>query len=140
MSAFNAIHEVPVPIVNEPVHRVMVPDPDVHIFGISHPNHVDFIQSPLASDRDKAHGHDAHVDHGHDAHHDNTSMDSDEKERDPHMPILKKAHEAPTIQLFFDLYFVANLTTFSAQHDIHSADGDYAVRPDVGGALMAFQN
>ena len=126
-AAFKVIHQATVPIVNEPVHKVVVPDPDVHIFGISHPNHVDLIQSPLAQLGDEQHGHHAEADHSNenqDSHHDSVSSASDEKgEQDPEEPVLKKAHEAPTIQLFFDLYFVANLTTFSAQHDIHNANG-----------------
>lgn len=135
-SAFNVINEVPVPLVNEPVHKVVVPDPDLHIFGISHPNHVGLIQSPLASGDDMAHGHHSHPDvkhdhgheqghgHGDEGHHGSVSSSSNEKrDAEPDEPVLRKAHEAPTIQLFFDLYFVANLTTFSAQHDIHNANG-----------------
>ena len=132
-SALNRLHEVSVPIVHEPVHKVIVPDPDVHIFGISHPNHVDLIQSPLSEGDDAQHDQHAHpVEQRHgpqDSHQPSFSSQYTMKEPDPEEPVLKKAHEAPTIQLFFDLYFVANLTTFSAQHDIHSADGKAEIKP-----------
>jgi hypothetical protein len=129
-SAFDPIHEIPVPIVNEPVHKVMVPDEDLHIFGISHPGHVHLIQSPLATEEDLSHGHHSHPEvkgathtvTEHDASHSSTHS-TEKRERHPDEPILKRAHEAPTIQLFFDLYFVANLTTFSGQHEIHDGNG-----------------
>lgn len=35
-------------------------------------------------------------------------------------PIFKKHHESSTIELFYDLFFVANLTTFTANHEIVS--------------------
>ena len=119
-AAFNVFHEVPIPVVNQPMHKVVVPDPDVHIFSISHPSHVELISSPLASEEDKAHGHHSHpdvksplkADFGHGGHGGHNDADSKEHKRDAEEgePVLKKAHEAPTIQLFFDLFFVANLT------------------------------
>lgn len=131
-SALEPLHELNLPLVDEPIHKVVVPDPDVHVFGISHPSHVGLIKSPLADDHDMEHGHHSHPDvkhghgHGHqEAHAGSVSSDASEKrERLPDEPVLRRAHEAPTIQLFFDLYFVANLTTFSAQHDIHDANGE----------------
>lgn len=110
---------------------VIVPDKDVRIFGISHPHHLTLIETPLASKDDLAHAH-----HGH--HEAKTGEEGESEERNnsdssdtslekplekPEGPVLKRAHEAPTIQLFFDLYFVANLTVFSSQHEIHSWEG-----------------
>lgn len=34
------------------------------------------------------------------------------------IPIFKKHHEASSIELFYDLFFVANLTTFTGNHEI----------------------
>ena len=34
-------------------------------------------------------------------------------------PPLKRPHESSTIQLFYDLFFVANLTTFTSVHEIN---------------------
>jgi low temperature requirement protein LtrA len=34
------------------------------------------------------------------------------------LPIFKEHHEASSIQLFYDLFFVANLCTFTANHEI----------------------
>ena len=47
-----------------------------------------------------------------------TSLEKDHEIVDPEEPILKRAHEASTIQLFYDLFFVANLTTFTQVHEI----------------------
>ena len=41
---------------------------------------------------------------------------------DSEEPILKTAHESSVIQLFYDLFFVANLTTFTAIHEVTDAD------------------
>lgn len=38
------------------------------------------------------------------------------------VPVFKKHHESSTIELFYDLFFVANLSTFTANHEINSAD------------------
>ena len=34
------------------------------------------------------------------------------------VPVFKKHHEASSIELFYDLFFVANLATFTANHEI----------------------
>ena len=133
MSAFDPIHEVKVPLTNAPIHKVVVPDEDIHHFGISHPKHVQLIASPLASEHDMLHGHSIHPGVTHTGHGDpegsDSSTHSTEKVAPPTAdePVLKRPHEAPTIQLFFDLYFVANLTTFSGQHEIHDWNGQYFI-------------
>lgn len=125
------VSEVVVPFIDAPVHEVLVPESDVHIFAISHPEHLSLIETPLASEDHIANGHHSHpeiksshvteqeITHGSDA----SDHSVEKRERDPEEPVLKRAHEASTIQLFFDLYFVANLTTFSGQHEIHNWDG-----------------
>ena len=101
-----------------------------------HPEYLSLIQTPIAGPGDE-HGHGGHddhdgpsPDHGHDRQGSTTSVDS-LKTLAPHPdePKLKMPHEAPTIELFYDLYFVANLTVFSSQHEIHSWDGKSAARP-----------
>ena len=123
---------------------VIVPDEDVRIFGISHPEHLTLIETPLASKDDIAHGHHGHhapktveageSEEGSDSHSHTSESSLEKRLNDPQEPILKRAHEAPTIQLFFDLYFVANLTVFSSQHEIHSWEGNvpphYRSRPN----------
>lgn len=39
--------------------------------------------------------------------------------------VFSQRHEANTVELFFDLFFVANLATFTTYHSI--TDGDYLV-------------
>ena len=94
-----------------------------------HPEYLPLIVSPLAGEDDDHH--DGHGDHhgGHGDHHDekrgSTASVASVKTLAPHPeePRLKMPHEAPTIELFYDLYFVANLTVFSSQHEIHSWNG-----------------
>jgi low temperature requirement protein LtrA len=38
--------------------------------------------------------------------------------RDPRLPPFKHHHESSTIELFYDLFFVANLATFTTNHEI----------------------
>ena len=40
-------------------------------------------------------------------------------------PPLKRPHESNTIQLFYDLFFVANLTTFTSVHEINDKDSKF---------------
>lgn len=42
--------------------------------------------------------------------------------RDPDTPIFRKHHESSTLELFYDLFIVANLTTFTANHKIENLD------------------
>ena len=109
------------------IHRIIVPEEDHHTFSISHPKHLRLIDTPLATERDPRHSshsdssskhphhavHEVHGDHSSsESHHDHTEV------LDPEEPVLKRPHEASTIQLFFDLFFVANLTTFTSNHEI----------------------
>ncbi|MFI5420433.1 MAG: low temperature requirement protein A [Nitrososphaerales archaeon] len=41
---------------------------------------------------------------------------------DPDLPPFKHRHESSTVELFYDLFFVANLATFTANHEIVDAD------------------
>ena len=40
------------------------------------------------------------------------------------LPISKAHHESSTVELFYDLFFVANLTTFTANHEIRNTDSE----------------
>ena len=121
------VRETNIPILNAPVHEVIVPQEDVEHFAITHPRHLGLIETPLAGEDDHDHNHQSHLElksprtairHDSDA-----SSHSAKHQTVPGEPVLKRAHEASTIQLFFDLFFVANLTTFSGQHEIHDWNG-----------------
>ena len=116
------------------IHQVIVPEEDHHTFSISHPKHLLLIDTPLATERDLHHGshsdvsskhpqntvHEVHSNHSpYGSHHDQSEI------LDPDEPVLKRPHEASTIQLFFDLFFVANLTTFTTNHEIDDWDSKY---------------
>ena len=108
------------------VGHILVGDEDETTFTITHPKHLTVFATPLANKRDAAqHG------HGHpeaelkaaqhavvERHGSETSSEKDHESVDPEEPVLKRAHEASTIQLFYDLFFVANLTTFTQVHEI----------------------
>lgn len=38
------------------------------------------------------------------------------------IPTFRKHHEASSLELYYDLYFIANLTTFAAHHDIENLE------------------
>ena len=90
-----------------------------------HPEYLRLLISPLAGEGDDEHGghndHHAPADHHGEKRGSSASVDSlATLAPHPDEPRLKMPHEAPTIELFYDLYFVANLTVFSSQHEIHS--------------------
>ena len=41
--------------------------------------------------------------------------------RDSELPVFKHHHESSTVELFYDLFFVANLSTFTSNHEINNA-------------------
>ena len=118
------------------VHHVLVADDeDETIFRITHPKHLSWFASPLVDERAAAgHSHehgDVFLKHPHssvnETHGSSTPENEKEHEQyeDPEEPVLKRAHESSTIQLFYDLFFVANLTTFTALHEIDDAESEY---------------
>jgi hypothetical protein len=46
--------------------------------------------------------------------------------------IFREHHEADSIELFYDLFFVANLATFTANHDIENPQGKFVPVLDDG--------
>jgi hypothetical protein len=42
-------------------------------------------------------------------------------------PIFKHHHEAASIELFYDLFFVANLATFTANHEIDTVESPWCL-------------
>src|SRR5436305_11514767 len=42
-----------------------------------------------------------------------------------HIPIFKPHRESSTIELFYDLFFVANLTVFTKNYEVKSAKGEF---------------
>ena len=125
-------------ITSVPIHEVIVPEEDHNTFSISHPQHLLLIDTPLAAEDDTHHGHASHStappktpSHAvHEFRNDSTSSSSESGNGhavigNPDQPTLKRAHEAPTIQLFFDLFFVANLTTFTTIHEVDDWSSEF---------------
>ena len=69
----------------------------------------------------------------HHHHHDDSSSETQSWEEkhgvEDGYPRLHKAHEAPVIQLFYDLFFVANLTTFTSVHEVNDR---YTLKTYIG--------
>lgn len=120
------------------LHHVLVgDDEDETTFTVTHPKHLGLFASPLADDRAAARHAYALADaNGNESKYktlnerhgsgDSSPPEGDQAfyDEDPDEPVLKRAHEASTIQLFYDLFFVANLTTFTNVHEIDDADSE----------------
>ncbi|MCJ1474324.1 hypothetical protein MMC13_002982 [Lambiella insularis] len=109
----------------KPVSDVLVGnDEDETVFTITHPKHLSLFASPLVDEREASAHKRSHADalltnkSHHNIHESEKYHEDEEEDNDPEVPVLKRAHEASTIQLFYDLFFVANLTTFTAAHEI----------------------
>jgi hypothetical protein len=105
-------------------------------FDLVHPRRVPLMKTPLKGADDDSHGHGHGDSHGHAAappperKQSDTSEGSDdeiaEKGFQHHSePELRYHHESPAIQLFYDLFFVANITTFTSQHEVNNASGKH---------------
>jgi hypothetical protein len=96
-----------------------------------HPRRVPLISNPLKGvEEEHGHGHAPVAPHPPLKHADSSDGSDDEhpekgQEFDPHdhEPVLRYHHESPTIQLFYDLFFVANITTFTSQHEVSNVNG-----------------
>ena len=58
----------------------------------------------------------------------NSVIDLDEQHLrggDSEIPVFRKHREASSLELYYDLYFVANLTTFTAYHDIENLESGF---------------
>ena len=91
---------------------VVAQDDDIH-FSLAHPKRLGFFVSPLVQES-------GHQEFG--AGNINESKRHEDHYLDKGDPPLKQAHESSTIQLFYDLFFVANLTTFTSVSEINDAD------------------
>lgn len=131
------------------VEKVLVAEQDHSTFTIAHPKSLALFASPLIADREKYERDHAQPHHAvkrqplasvreeYSQERRNYSLPTSQQEVasstfDPEEPVLHHAHESSTIQLFYDLFFVANLTTFTAKREIN----DIACKL-ISGPLMA---
>jgi hypothetical protein len=87
--------------------------------------HTPWISSPLDHKAVKVH----------DGPHEETKMNAEEHViefdetrlhlTDSDAPMFKHHHEATSIELFYDLFFVANLATFTANHEIDTRESGF---------------
>jgi hypothetical protein len=107
-------------------------DLDEHKFKILHPRHIPLFKSPLV-ESEEIDKREAAEKHGSPSPKNASSINSEQAgapplehsksplDYDPDEPLLRYEHESSTIQLFYDLFFVANLTTFAANHQVSDA-------------------
>ena len=109
------------PIVS--LGEALAADQDTTTFSLSHPKHIPLFTSPLKSPNGSPHG--EHLLKQPSPHYASSgeSTPPHVPNHDTDEPVLKQTHESNTIQLFYDLFFVANLTTFTSIHEINSAEG-----------------
>jgi hypothetical protein len=109
-----------------PLHSVgnlLVADLDEHTFGFIHPRTVPFIQSPLTvsevdSSKSSADFQEARSAHAPNENYETTVPNHKQHDRAALEPSLRYHHESNTIELFYDLFFVANLTNFTGKHEV----------------------
>lgn len=92
-------------------------------FSIAHPKRLPWFGSLLLTE-DSAHAHHSHNSNA--IADDDSDYDSAGEKHtsivDEGEPPLQRHHEAPVIQLFYDLFFVANLTTFTGVHEVNDKE------------------
>ena len=119
--------------------KVLTEEQDIDVFTQSRPKHVPLWVSPLEEhdkgEREKDRPDLRQASEGQSAGHGsqqgllpttNGSETAPPTAHAPHLrdrfeseePVLRIAHESSVIQLFYDLFFVANLTTFTAIHEV----------------------
>ncbi len=56
---------------------------------------------------------------------------------DPHRPTFRPRHETKPIERFYDLFFIANLTVFSIDHEINNGSSESAQKDFVQPFLLS---
>ena len=118
------------------LQQVLVEEENLTTFALSHPKHVPLFQNPLESpnhnvylnsvDTLKSPQDSFRVTNG-----DETPPSNQGEPHgkpgvfDPEEPALREAKESSTIQLFYDLFFVANLTTFTSVHEVNDDESTF---------------
>ena len=110
---------IPIGPVLRGSEKIVVAERDVAIFHLTHDRELPFFVTPLISEADKQR---------HEQEEGEKSLKEDDDlsskwfsyaDLSKGDPPLKRPHESSTIQLFYDLFFVANLTTFTSVHEIN---------------------
>ncbi|MCJ1383840.1 hypothetical protein MMC17_006954 [Xylographa soralifera] len=118
------------------IQQVFIAEKDETSFPHKKPKYTPLIKSPLKQNN-RHHRHDGHrkirsasVDAVHDrveTQQEEQEEEEEEEEREIELleegePELHRARETSVVQLFYDLFFVANLTTFTSVHEISDTD------------------
>jgi ABC-type Zn2+ transport system substrate-binding protein/surface adhesin len=132
--------------------HALTADLDEAKFRFLHPRRIPLIRSPLeettqlkeveqspeyeeaqAAVKSTDGNHDNKHNHNHHHHHNNHLHQPSPFEYDPDEPPLRYETESSTIQLFYDLFFVANLTTFTAKHEVSDGPSRFPMIPAISG-------
>ena len=116
------------------VSSVIVTDHDHTVFAISHPKRLLLFASPLAAAKKNE---EQRLPHSHarppqslegDNHVPDSSFNHGAEFQDPNEPSPKRSRESGVIQLFYDLFFIANLITFTKVHEVKNAYGSASIQ------------
>ena len=112
------------------VSNVLVANHDRTAFSTAHPKHLPLLTSPVQGEGE-AHEQEKSIHRQGELHH---TVPNNTRQYNPpgrhggsprtsDEPVLHHSHESSVIQLFFDLFFVANLTAFTSAHEINNPHG-----------------
>lgn len=127
--------QAPRPTLLTSLGEALTSDLNEHTFHFLHPRRIPWIQSPLDADPDEESEKELApeetkapqpevkvaepvIKDGHEHPHHHMHFGPDPFALAPDEPPLRFQTESSTIQLFYDLFFVANLTTFSAKNEV----------------------
>ena len=102
--------------------KLIVAEQDVVTFHLTHEKALPLFASPLVSEEERLRHEHAEERKGLDRNDSDSSSWLRYIDLSKGDPPLKLPHESNTIQLFYDLFFVANLTTFTSVHEINDKD------------------
>ena len=107
------------------VSDILVTSRDHTVFALAYPKHLKLFASPLAADYEED-NQDTLIHSSKD--HQSSLLASKHSGNFQDWPVLHHNHESSAIQLFFDLFFVANLTAFTSSHEINNSRGESSAR------------
>ncbi|MCJ1398276.1 hypothetical protein MMC11_001473 [Xylographa trunciseda] len=104
------------------VAEVLIGKQDQTAFSTAHPKHLPLVTSPVETvhEQEKS-NHGQTVIQSTVPKSPSSSGDQSSRFHDSDEPVLHHNHESSVIQLFFDLFFVANLTAFTGAHEINNS-------------------
>ena len=105
--------------------KLIVSERDAAIFHLTHDRELPFFANPLSAEGEKQHHEEDDGEITLKGTDDQSTAWFQYVDLSKGDPPLKRPHESTTIQLFYDLFFVANLTTFTSVHEINDKNSKH---------------